>query len=472
MSNEHSTALLKMSKGRKNLIQIGAICLVISVACYGLALSTLISPILEHHNAMEYVSLLSVLGSIGITIMTPIGGKLGDIFGRKAIVVWGGLLCGVFGIGIAYAPNILILSVCRVGVGLTQGAFIAAPYIIMGVIHEKKHVPRAMGYLAMALSVGGFGGSIIAGILTDMGMLNVGIIFPIIPLILGVLLIGLYYPNDKNNNKVSIDVGGIILLILSLVGILFPINFGASMGWSHPLIWGGLLLGVLFTIALIRWENQMESPIIPVKMFRHKEYLAFLIVSFIGYFYRGAMDVYSPLGAIRIMGVSTATAGSLQLPRTIITMVLPVLAGAWVSKNKNNIWKALAITTGLVAFPMLIMGMATPGISVLLYFIPLAITGIAESYRGVSITPGAQACVKAEDIGVGTSLINFANSLSGSLAAAVYGVVYNSFTITDPSDVNLITSGVNGVFLLAGVVSLIGFILVIVWVRPILKSPA
>ena len=231
----------------------------------------------------------------------------------------------------------------------------------------------------------------------------------------------------------------------------------------------GFGLGILFLILLLYWENKTTSPIIPLKMFAHKEYLAFVVISFIGYFYRGAMDVYSPLGAIQVMGASTAVAGALQFPRTIITMFLPVIAGAWVAKNKENIWKALAITTAFVAFPMLIMGFASPKTSILLYFIPLAVTGIAESYRGVSITPGAQACVKAEDIGLGTALINFANSLSSSLAAAIYGVVYNTFTYPDPTNVNNITAGVNGVFLLAGAVSFVGFILVLVWVRPLIK---
>ncbi len=469
MSKEQSTALLDMPRKRKNLIQLGAISLIVSIACYGLALSTLISPILEHHNGMEYVSLISVLGSIGITIMTPIGGKLGDIFGRKAIVVIAGILCALFGIGIAYAPNLMILFICRVGLGLAQGAFMAAPYIIMGVINEKKDVPKAMGYLAMALSVGGFAGSIIAGVLTDMDMLNAAILFPAIPLIIGVILIGVYYPNDKNNNKVSIDILGIFLLTLTLSGILFPLNFGTSIGWTNPFVLGGLALGILFLILLIWWENKTKYPIIPLKMFRNKEYLAFVIISFLVYFYRGAMDVYSPLGAIQVMGVSTATAGALQFPRTIITMFLPIIAGAWVSKNRENIWKALAIATALAAFPMLIMGFASPGVSILIYFIPLAFTGISESYRGVSITPGAQACVKPEDIGVGTALINFANALSGSFAAAIYGVVYNTFTISDPTNISNITAGVNSVFLLAGAVSLIGFILVLVWVRPLVK---
>lgn len=77
-----------------------------------------------------------------------------------------------------------------------------------------------MGMLATAIAVGGFGGSIIAGILTDMGLLKVAILMPAVPLILGVVLIGMNMPNVKREGKVSIDIPGIIALVVALAGIL------------------------------------------------------------------------------------------------------------------------------------------------------------------------------------------------------------------------------------------------------------
>ena len=97
---------------------------------------------------------------------------------------------------------------------MQQGAFTAAPYIIAGLINERKDVPKAMGMLATAIAVGGFGGSIIAGILTDMGLLTVAILMPAIPLILGIVLIGMNMPNQKREGKVTIDVPGMIALIV------------------------------------------------------------------------------------------------------------------------------------------------------------------------------------------------------------------------------------------------------------------
>lgn len=470
MSDTQTRVAIHLPKGRKTFIQLGAICLIVSIACYGLALSTLITPILERVDAMGYVSLFSIVSSLGITIMTPVGGKLGDMFGRRNIIVISGIACILFGIGIAYAQSTWFLMICRLGLSFAQGAFMAAPYIIVGLINEKKDVPKAMGLLAMALSVGGFVGSMIAGALTDAGMLEAAIMFPAVPLLIGVLIIGFLYPEDRNLSKAKLDWIGILLLTAALCGILLPLSYGSSVGWTNPVILGGFAAGIVLSILLYRYELRADHPVIPVSMFQHRSYLAFLLVGFFCFFYRSAVDVYAPIAALNVIGTSLTIAGSLQFPRALVTMILPVAAGIWVGKKRANLWKAMAIASATTAFPMMAMGFTTETTSIWLYFAIFAITGIAESFRGVSVTPAAQHCLKTEEIGVGTALVNFVNSLAGSLAVAAYGVVYNSFTAADPANVVNIRNGVNAVFWTAGGVSLIGLLIVLFWVRPILNG--
>ena len=86
MANENSTAIIQLPKGKKFLVQFGAIMLTVAVACYGLALMTLVPPILQRLDGMSYAGLVGLCISLGITLLSPIGGKLGDIFGRKAVV--------------------------------------------------------------------------------------------------------------------------------------------------------------------------------------------------------------------------------------------------------------------------------------------------------------------------------------------------------------------------------------------------
>ena len=410
MTNEKSTAIIQMPKGRKAMVSFGAIMLSVAVACYGLALMTLVPPILQRLDGMSFAGLVGLCISLGITLLSPIGGKLGDIFGRKAVVVVAGLINLVCGVGIAFASNVLVLLICCFGVGFSQGAYVSAPYIIMGLINEKKNVPKSMGYLTMALSIGGTGGAILAGILTDMNMLNAAILFPAVPLILGIVLIGLFYPNDKSGRKVSVDYKGIALMAISLPCVTLSLS-GTTLGWSTLVSGIVLIIGVLFTVILLKHEASIDQPIIPIKLFKERDYLLFLLVGAICYFGRGAVDNYAPLGAQEVIKTSVAMSGSLQFPKTILTMILPAIAGAWMAKKKANMWKAMFIATLLFAIPLLAMGFTVQaGWYIWVYFIVITISGIAESFRGISFTPAAQSVLKTEDIGIGTSMINFANS--------------------------------------------------------------
>ena len=468
MSNERTqqTVAIPLPKAKKNLVQIGCICMMLSVAMYGLVFSTLTSPILESVNAMGYVGLFSIFAALGVSIMTPIGGKLGDLIGRRNIVVIPGIICVICGVAFAFVRSLVPLMALRLLISLAQGAFTAAPYIIMGLINERKDVPKAMGMLAAAIAVGGFGGSIIAGILTDMNMLTVAIIMPAAPLLIGIILIGINMPNQKREGKVTIDIPGIIALVVTLCAILLSLNFGSSIGWTNPAIIGGFILGIVALVALIKIEEKAEEPIIPLALFKNKNYTMLLVVGFASYFYQNAMNVYAPIGAMQVMGKSASIAGSLQMPRTLLTIIVPIIAGTWVGKKTSNMWKAMVGATALAGIPMLVMGFTSPTTPIMIYFVALTFTGIAESFRSVSITPAAQSMLEPKDIGVGTSFVNFFNSLSGTVAATVFAVAYNMNTAADPTNVELIQKGVNAVYWVAGIVGIVGLIVVVLFVRP------
>lgn len=465
-TSTQSMAAIPLPRGKKNAVQAGCICMMLSVAMSGLALSTLSAPILESIDALEYVSLFALLGALGVSVMTPIGGKLGDLIGRRNIVVIPGVICALCGIGIAFARTLPSLMILRLILSLAQGAFTAAPYIIVGLINEKKDVPKAMGLLAAAVAIGGFGGSLIAGILTDIGMMTMAILLSVIPLILGLLLIGFYMPNQRKTGAVKIDLQGTVALVVALTGLLLALNYLPSLGLGSPLVWIGFAAGAIGLLFLFKAEQQAEDPLIPMKLFRNSRYTALLLVAFCAYFYQAAMNTYVPIAAIRVLHTSTAVAGSLQMPRTIVCMILPAIAGVWVGKKLENNWKALTIATALTALPMLVLAFSTENTSIFMFYAMLTLTGIAEGFRAVSVTPSAQVTLEAQDIGIGTSLINFANSLSGAIGAAVFGAAYNFYTVNDVSKIENIQRGCNAGFLIAAIFAAIGLGIVLLIIRP------
>ena len=452
------TVAIPLSKTKRTLVTIGCICLMLSIAFFGLSLAVIQGPILEEMNAMHYFSTLTIFASLGLAILTPIGGKLGDLFGRRNVIVIAGIVGIICGVGMGIVKTVVPFMILRLILGAAQGAFTAAPYILIREIYEPKDVPKRMGLLSSSIAVGGFAGSIIAGILTDAGLLKLGIVFPVIPLLIGVLLIGFNLPNKKREEKAVIDVPGVILLALFLTSLLLSLNYAPKIGLANPIIIIGFIAAVILGFLLVKVEKKAVEPIIPMNLFTNKRYRTLIIIGVIAYFYQEAMNMYAPLSVQKVMGQSATISGSLQFPRMILIMILPVIVGTWVSKKAGNAKKAMVVATGVVAASFLVMGFTTSSTPVIVYFVALALTGVAESFRAVSITPSAQAALDPSEWGIGTSLLTFMNSLSLLFAAAIDGIVFDM-------NKNNIQAGINGIFLITAVISIIGVLIVIFGIK-------
>lgn len=457
-NNNVSTVAIQLPRKKRSLIMIGCICLMLSIACFGLSLAVIQGPVLEEMNAMSYFSTLTIFASLGLAILTPIGGKLGDLYGRRNIVIIAGSVAAVCGIGMGFVKTVIPFMILRLILGAAQGAFTAAPYILISEIYEKKDVPKRLGILSSSIAIGGFAGSIIAGMLADADLLELGIIFPVFPLLIGVLLIGLNLPNKKRETKAIIDYKGVVVLALFLTALLLSLNYGPKIGWGDFKIILGFTASIILGIILVNVEKSAVEPVVPMKLFSNKRYRTLVIVGLIAYFYQATMNTYVPLSVQKVLGESTTVSGAVQFPRTILIMILPIFVGTWVTKKSKNSKKAMIMATGLVAVAFIVMGFTTGNTPVTLYFVALALTGVAESFRAVSITPAAQASLDPSELGIGTSLVTFMNSLSPLLAAAVCGIVF---------DVNKdnIQTGINGVFLLTAIVSVIGLLVVIFGIK-------
>ena len=449
---------IPLSNTKRRLVTLGCICLMLSIACFGLSLAVIQGPILEEMNAMSYFSTLTIFASLGLAILTPIGGKLGDLFGRRNIIIISGIVATICGIGMGIVTSIVPFMVLRLILGAAQGAFTAAPYILIREINEPQDVPKKMGLLSSSIAIGGFAGSIVAGILTDAGYLKVGIMLPVVPLIIGVLLIAFNLPNKVRKEKAEIDYQGVVLLALFLSALLLSLNYGPKIGWTNPRIILGFIVAVILGALLYKAENKAKEAIIPMHLFANKKYRTLLLVGVIAFFYQEAMNMYAPLSIQKVLGKSTTVSGSIQFPRTILIMVLPIIVGVWVSKKAKNAKVAMILANGLVAFSFLVLGFSNSKTPIMVYFIALALTGVAESFRAVSITPTAQSTLDPSELGIGTSLLTFINSLSPLFAAAIDGIIFDV-------NKNNIQTGINGVLFITAAISLIGTLIAVFKVK-------
>lgn len=459
---------LPLSKKNKKLVIFGSCLFMFFIASHGTALAISQSFILTKIKAMEFFSLSAISIALGSAIMTPIGGKLGDIIGRRTLMVASGIIAFVTTLGIAYSPNFTTYLIFVILSGLAKGASISSPYIFMNLINEKKDVPKANGFIASSIAAGTFVGPLMAGAFNDIGQTELCLVIIGAIALLSSILIFIGLPNTKAQAKIKLDFGGMSILTILISSFVLTFNFAPVIGWTNPLTFLGFAVLIVFFISFVRYEKRVEDkkqePIIAMSLFKNKEYRVLLLVGLSIGVYQGVIVHYGSLASLKILGESATITGMLTLPRTLIVLVLPAITGVWVGKKRENSWKAMALATVIVAIAFMPLTFISPNMPVLVLFISFSITGIAESLRAVSVTPAAQETLTPSNLSSGTALVSFVNTLASVLASTISGVLFNSAGKD-------IVKGMRSIFLFTVIISLVGFILVIVFIRKY-QSPA
>lgn len=175
-------------------------------------------------------------------------------------------------------------------------------------------------------------------------------------------------------------------------------------------------------------------------------------------FYVTGLTTYIPNAIQDIMGQSTTASGSVTIPRTIISIILPGLVGGWVAKTKPETLGSLSIAGICIAIAFAGLVFIGPRMPLWFVIVMVSLTGIADSFRSVVITPAAQAVLTPEDMGIGTSLIGFFISLSSVISSSLDGIAYDTLRLSEQG-VHGITMGVDTVFLISAITGLLTFIL-------------
>lgn len=456
--------MINLTPKQRRIVMAGCYCLMFSIAAYGLSLSTIQGPILASLNGSQYFSTLTIWSSIAVCVMTPIGGRLIDMIGIRKLMIYAGTLCAISGLVLAFVPNLWVFLIFRIILGLSSGAYSSLPYILVRQIYPADQSPKIIGYLTMVLAIGGLAGSFLAGWFVDLNMMSMAIAFPVIALVAAVVCIGTTMP-DVSASAFHLDWPGIILLTLALAGNLMGLSNGGVDGWFSLNVILSFAIGIVALVLFLWWENRSRTPLIPMQIFKIKEYSILLVIGFTLMFYSTAASVYLPMAVQDILQASNSSSGLLQMPRTIATILLPGFAGAWVVRKSSNIWKALALSAFFIVVPFGFL--VFTGVHMPLWFMMtmMFLIGMSESFRSVGLTPAAQSLLKPSDMGIGTSMIGFILTLSGSIASAFFGMCYNSLTMRTPG-IRGITDGVDTICLLTAVVAFIGLLIVLLFFRP------
>jgi len=359
-------------------------------------------------------------------VAIPIGGKLGDRFGRRRMCLWVGYIRILLMTSCAIPTSGPVFFVMYCIARTLGGVMSAFPAAILSDVTNKEERPRFFGIYGGINGAAFVFGLFLGGVIVDyLGGLSAFVLFAPFGLT-ALILITRFFPNKPSENPAPIDVRGMVLMTLGVGSVLVWCSFGGRFfSRTSPFGIALLVAGAVFLWLLFRVEQKVPDPLINLKMFRMKP----LIISFSGNLLIAPM--MSTFSSVLILfgehslGLSATVCGTLALPKNIMFALVPPLLGAWLAKDHSRfritfLGAGIFLTAGCVIASF--WNTSTP---VLTIYLSMLVLGVGTCCQTVSIQPYTQVKVPQKDLGVATAMVSFANSFGVVIFNVVYNMVYN-----------------------------------------------
>lgn len=386
--------------------------------------STALPTIVSDLGGLESLSWVVTAYMLASTIVVPLYGKFGDLFGRKivlqaAIVLFllGSVLCGI-------AQNMTQLVLLRALQGLGGGGLMVVAMAAIGDIIAPADRGRYQGMFGGVFGLATVVGPLIGGFLVE--HLSWRWIFYInVPLgIAALLVIGTAFKPRVVRVKHEIDYMGAAFLASALTCIiLFTSQGGTILPWSSPELWFTLVLGIVSIAGFIYEERLAAEPIIPLELFRQRTFVLSSLIGFIiGMALFGSVT-FLPL-YLQVVRNSTPSEAGMQLLSLMGGLLgTSIIGGQIISKIGR--YRHFPIIGTLIAcigmFLLSTVDNATPLHTMYLY---MGLLGAGLGMVMQVLVLAVQNTVDFRHMGVATSGAMMFRSIGGSIGVAAFGALF------------------------------------------------
>lgn len=297
---------------------------------------------------------------ITAAVATPLFGRVGDILGKRRVLLLSVAAVALGSLVAAVAPSLAVLLLGRVLQGLGGAMFPLAFGLVRDALPPER-VAAGIGVIAAITAVGSGIGTVLAGPLATYLTWRGLFLVPLIGVSVGAVLVRRSVPDTGVRSPGRVNVSAALLLSAGLVALLLPLSLGGSWGWASPLVIGLFVVAVLLLAAWILVELRSREPLVDMRMMRlpgvwNANVAAILVgAAMFGVWAFFARFVQEPVATGYGLGATVGQAGLIMLPM----LVLMALAGFLV----GPIGRVLSSRGQVVAGSVLI-GLSTAAIAV------------------------------------------------------------------------------------------------------------
>lgn len=339
-----------------------------------------------------------------------IGGRSGDIFGRRNVFLIGLVIFSIGSLLVGLSTNGLMIIAMRALQGI--GSAILAPItlaLLMDSYRDQMRT-RAIVYYGATGGLGASIGLVVGGLIASYASWRWGFLLNVPVGILMIVLTLKYIPASKKVEG-KLDWLGSILSVLGITALVYGIN-----GASHPvpMVMTGILLLVLFV-----WQEKVSKhPVTPLKLFKDRERSSAYIARF---FFLGAMISYfflTPQAMQQVYHFTPLMAAVGFLPETLPQFVFATL----VSRLNEKFTNTQILIAGTVITLAGLVFAAVVGIQAGYWWsvaIPMVIIGIGQGFTLSPLTVAGVANTDKEIAGSASGVVNMVHQIGSSVGLSI-----------------------------------------------------
>jgi EmrB/QacA subfamily drug resistance transporter len=414
---------LELSRNQKILATAGVAMSLLLASLDQTVVGNSMPRIVAELQGLNYYAWVTTAYLLTSTIIVPIAGKFGDMFGRKPFMLAGmvgfvaaSALCGL-------SQNMAELVIFRGVQGLFGGMLFASVFAVLADIFPPEQRARMQGVFGGVFGLSAVIGPTIGGWLTD-GPGWRWVFYVNVPVgVAAVLLVSVGLPFIRSRASVrDIDWVGCILLAGGLVPLLIAFSLTSTHKWGDPEVAGLLAIAAVVLVAFFFWERRVAQPVVPFNLFRNNVFAVSVTVAFFSALGMFGTILFVPLLYQGVLAISASNSGELLTPMFIGLIAFSTLAGQAMTRVKRYRFIGTAGVGIMIAGMLLLsrVGVDTPAWQVAATIVIIG-AGLGLTFPLTLVA--VQSALPREFLGVASSQIQFWRNLGGTIGSAVLGSI-------------------------------------------------